>query len=153
LWKEFPPPQGDPNAPLQALIFDSVFNSLSSASLFYYRIFNGEIRKGDHCKVFQCRKRIRRGRGRCLLLERSPREVVSTGDVGYIITGIKDVGEVKVVDTITLAKNPCKESIKGFEEVKPMVFCRHLPYRLRMITNSYVEDIEKLKLNDAALTF
>lgn len=146
-----PAPSGDPAAPLQALIFDSVFNSYRGI-IVYYRVFNGEIRKGDKVKFYNAGKEYEAEEVGALLLERSPREVVGAGDVGYIITGIKDAGEVKVGDTITLAKNPAMEPIKGFEEVKPMVFAGIYP----VDTEDYEqlrEDIEKLQLNDASLTF
>jgi len=149
--KRIPSPKGDVNAPLQALIFDSVFNSYRGI-IVYFRVFNGEIRKGDHVKFYNAGKEYEAEEVGVLLLERSPREVISTGDVGYIITGIKDASEVKVGDTITNAKSPTVEAIKGFEEVKPMVFAGIYP----IDTDDYEqlrEDIEKLKLNDASLTF
>jgi GTP-binding protein LepA len=149
--KRIPAPKGDPNAPLQALIFDSVFNSYRGI-IVYFRVFNGEIRKGDHVKFYNAGKEYEAEEVGVLLLERSPRDVIKTGDVGYIITGIKDAGEVKVGDTITNAKEPAVEAIKGFEEVKPMVFAGIYP----IDTDDYEqlrEDIEKLKLNDASLTF
>ncbi len=149
--KRIPAPKGDPNAPLQALIFDSVFNSYRGI-IVYFRVFNGEIRKGDHVKFYNAGKEYEAEEVGVLLLERSPRDVIKTGDVGYIITGIKDAGEVKVGDTITNAKAPAVEAIKGFEEVKPMVFAGIYP----IDTDDYEqlrEDIEKLKLNDASLTF
>jgi GTP-binding protein LepA len=149
--KRIPAPKGDPHAPLQALIFDSVFNSYRGI-IVYFRVFNGEIRKGDHVKFYNAGKEYEAEEVGVLLLERSPRDVIKTGDVGYIITGIKDAGEVKVGDTITNAKDPAVEPIKGFEEVKPMVFAGIYP----IDTDDYEqlrEDIEKLKLNDASLTF
>ena len=149
--KRIPAPKGDPNAPLQALIFDSVFNSYRGI-IVYFRVFNGEIRKGDHVKFYNAGKEYEAEEVGVLLLERSPRDVIKTGDVGYIITGIKDAGEVKVGDTITNAKAPAVEAIKGFEEVKPMVFAGIYP----IDTDDYEQlhkDIEKLKLNDASLTF
>jgi GTP-binding protein LepA len=149
--ERIPPPSGDPSAPLQALIFDSVFNSYRGI-IVYFRVFNGEIRKGDHVKFYNAGKEYEAEEVGVLLLERSPHEVISAGDVGYIITGIKDAGEVKVGDTITNAKDPAVEPIKGFEEVKPMVFAGIYP----IDTEDYEqlrEDIEKLKLNDASLTF
>ncbi|HYV94447.1 MAG TPA: translation elongation factor 4 [Chitinophagales bacterium] len=149
--ERIPAPNGDPNAPLQALIFDSVFNSYRGI-IVYYRVFNGEIRKRDKVKFYNAGKEYEAEEVGVLLLERSPREVVSAGDVGYIITGIKDAGEVKVGDTITNANDPAVEPIKGFEEVKPMVFAGIYP----VDTEDYEQlrdDIEKLKLNDASLTF
>lgn len=149
--ERIPAPAGDPNAPLQALIFDSVFNSYRGI-IVYYRVFNGEIRKGDKVKFYNAGKEYEAEEVGVLLLERSPREVVGAGDVGYIITGIKDAGEVKVGDTITDAHAPAVEPIKGFEEVKPMVFAGIYP----VDTEDYEQlrdDIEKLKLNDASLTY
>ena len=149
--ERIPAPQGDSDAPLQALIFDSVFNSYRGI-IVYFRVFNGEIRKGDRIKFFNAGKEYVAEEVGALLLERSPREAVKAGDVGYLITGIKDASEVKVGDTITSADNPGTESIKGFEEVKPMVFAGIYP----VDTDDYEqlrEDIEKLKLNDASLTF
>lgn len=149
--KRIPPPSGDPKAPLQALIFDSVFNSYRGV-IVYYRIFNGELRKNDEVKFFNAGSEYEAEEIGVLLLDRAPREVVRTGDVGYIITGIKDASEVKVGDTLTLKSNPCKDSIHGFEEVKPMVFAGIYP----VDTDDYEElrdSMEKLRLNDASLTF
>src|SRR5262249_51500529 len=116
--QRIPAPSGNADAPLQALIFDSVFNSYRGV-IIYFRIFNGEIQKGDHIKFFNTGKEYEVEEVGVLLLERAPREKISTGDVGYVITGIKDAGEVKVGDTITHADHPAAEPIKGFEEVKP----------------------------------
>ncbi|MCS6991413.1 MAG: translation elongation factor 4 [Chitinophagales bacterium] len=149
--RRIPPPSGDPKAPLQALIFDSVYNSYRGV-IAYYRIFNGELRKGDRVMFLNTGQQYNAEEIGVLLLERSPRDVVRTGDVGYIITGIKDASEVKVGDTITHVDRPAKEAIKGFEEVKPMVFAGIYP----VDTDDYEqlrEALEKLKLNDAALTF
>ncbi|MBK9732279.1 MAG: elongation factor 4 [Chitinophagaceae bacterium] len=146
-----PAPSGDPKAPLQALVFDSVFNSYRGV-IVYYRIFSGELRKNDQVKFFNAGSEYVAEEIGVLLLERSPREIVKTGDVGYIITGIKDASEVKVGDTLTLKNNPCKDSIHGFEEVKPMVFAGVYP----VDTDDYEElrdSMEKLRLNDASLTF
>lgn len=146
-----PAPQGDPDAPLQALVFDSVFNSYRGV-IVYYRIFNGQLRKNDKVKFFNAGSEYDAEEIGVLLLERSPRDIVKTGDVGYIITGIKDASEVKVGDTLTLQDNPCKDSIHGFEEVKPMVFAGVYP----VDTDDYEElrdSMEKLRLNDASLTF
>jgi GTP-binding protein LepA len=149
--ERIPAPKGDPAAPLQALIFDSVFNSYRGI-IVYYRIFEGELRKGDHVKFYNAGSDYQAEEVGVLLLERSQREVVKTGDVGYIITGIKDANEVKVGDTITLKDRPCKDIIHGFEEVKPMVFAGIYP----VDTEDYEElreSMEKLRLNDASLTF
>ena len=149
--KRVPAPSGDENAPLQALVFDSVFNSFRGI-IAYFRVFNGEIKKGDKIIFSATGQEYVADEVGVLLLEKSPREVIKTGDVGYIITGIKDSKEVKVGDTITLKNNPCKEAIQGFEEVKPMVFAGVYPVE----TDDYEElrdSLEKLKLNDASLTF
>lgn len=149
--KRIPAPSGNPQAPLQALVFDSVFNSYRGV-IVYYRIFNGELKKNDRVKFFNTGSEYDAEEIGVLLLERSPRDIVKTGDVGYIITGIKDASEVKVGDTLTLRNNPCSESIHGFEEVKPMVFAGVYP----VDTDDYEElrdSMEKLRLNDASLTF
>lgn len=146
-----PQPKGDPNAPLQALIFDSVFNTFRGI-IAYYRIFNGEIKKGDVVKFFNTGQEYVAEEVGILLLERSPRDVVKTGDVGYVITGIKDAHEIKVGDTITLAARPPKEAIQGFEEVKPMVFAGIYP----VDTDDFEdlrESLDKLRLNDASIVF
>jgi GTP-binding protein LepA len=146
-----PAPKGDPQAPLQALIFDSVFNSFRGI-IAYYRVMNGEIRKGDKVRFISTGRDYIADEIGVLLLEKSPRDVIRTGDVGYIITGIKESKEVKVGDTITHANNPAKEAIRGFEEVKPMVFAGIYP----VDTEDYEElreSLEKLQLNDASLTF
>lgn len=146
-----PPPVGDPEAPLQALIFDSVFNSFRGI-IAYFKIVNGEIRKGDFVKFFNTEKEYYADEVGVLGLGLVPRDVMKTGDVGYIISGIKTSKEVKVGDTITHVKRKCAKAISGFEEVKPMVFAGVYP----IDTEDY-EDfrgaIEKLQLNDASLTF
>jgi len=146
-----PHPKGDPEMPLQALIFDSVFNTFRGI-IAYFRIFNGEIRKGDKVKFFNTGQEYIAEEVGVLLLERSPREVVKTGDVGYVITGIKDAHEIKVGDTVTLAARPPKEAIQGFEEVKPMVFAGIYP-----VDTDEFEDLrealDKLRLNDASIVF
>jgi GTP-binding protein LepA len=146
-----PAPEGDYNAPLQALIFDSVFNSFRGI-IVYYRIFNGILRKGEKIKFSNTGKEYGADEVGILKIGLSPRQEVKAGDVGYIITGIKNAKEVKVGDTITTTTNPCKESIKGFEEVKPMVFAGIFPVN----TDEFEElrdCMEKLQLNDASLTF
>jgi len=146
-----PAPEGDYNAPLQALIFDSVFNSFRGI-IVYYRIFNGVLRKGEKIKFSNTGKEYGADEVGILKIGLSPRPEVKAGDVGYIITGIKNAKEVKVGDTITTTTNPCKESIKGFEEVKPMVFAGIFPVN----TDEFEElrdCMEKLQLNDASLTF
>jgi len=146
-----PPPKGDPNAPLQALIFDSVFNSFRGI-IAYFRVMNGTIRKGDQVKFFNTGVEYGADEVGCLKMEITPRPEVKAGDVGYIISGIKTASEVKVGDTITHRDRPCKESIKGFEDVKPMVWAGIFP----VDTDDYEEmrdAMEKLQLNDASLTW
>ncbi len=146
-----PAPKGDYDAPLQALIFDSVFNSFRGI-IVYYRVFNGILKKGDKIKFSNTGKEYGADEVGILKIGLSPRQEVRAGDVGYIITGIKNAKEVKVGDTITTTTNPCKESIKGFEEVKPMVFAGIFPVN----TDEFEElrdCMEKLQLNDASLTF
>jgi GTP-binding protein LepA len=146
-----PAPKGDPKEPLQALIFDSVFNSFRGI-IAYFRVFNGEIRKGDKVKFAATGQEYNADEVGVLRLAMEPRDVVSTGDVGYIISGIKVASEVKVGDTITHSQNPCKTAIQGFEDVKPMVFAGIYP----VDTEDYEElrdSMEKLQLNDASLTW
>jgi len=146
-----PPPKGNVNAPLQALIFDSVFNSFRGI-IVYYRVFNGILKKGDKIRFLNTGKEYEADEVGILKISLFPKQEVKAGDVGYIITGIKNAREVKVGDTITTIVNPSKESIKGFEEVKPMVFAGIFPVN----TDEFEElrdCMEKLQLNDAALTF
>ena len=146
-----PPPKGDPNAPLQALIFDSVFNSFRGI-IAYYKIVNGEIKKGNKVKFINTKKEYEADEVGVLRLDMEPRSIMKTGDVGYIISGIKTSKEVKVGDTITTVENPCDEAIAGFEDVKPMVFAGIYP----IDTEDYEElraSMEKLQLNDASLTY
>jgi GTP-binding protein LepA len=146
-----PAPKGNVGEPLQALIFDSVFNSFRGI-IVYYRIFNGTLKKGDKIRFANAGLEYTADEVGILKLGLDPRPAVRAGDVGYIITGIKNAREVKVGDTITHTNNPCKESIKGFEEVKPMVFAGIFP----VDTDEFEElrdCMEKLQLNDAALTF
>lgn len=149
--KRVPAPQGDPEAPLQCLIFDSVFNSFRGI-IAYFKIKNGTIRKGDLVKFVATGKEYNADEVGILQLDMVPKQELSAGNVGYIISGIKTSREVKVGDTITHVKNPCKKAIEGFEEVKPMVFAGVYP-----IETEDFEDlrtaIEKLQLNDASLTF
>ncbi len=145
------PPTGDGEAPLQALIFDSVFNSFRGI-IAYFKVVNGEIRKGDHVKFINTGHEYNADEVGILGLGLIPRNVVKTGDVGYIISGIKSSKEVKVGDTITHVKRPSLAAISGFEEVKPMVFAGVYP----IDTEDYEDlraSIEKLQLNDASLTF
>lgn len=149
--ERIPPPKGDTEAPLQALIFDSVFNTFRGV-IAYFKIKNGEIRKGDLVKFVSTEKEYYADEVGVLRLGLEPRDVVSAGDVGYIISGIKTAKEVKVGDTITHVKRSCGEAIDGFEEVKPMVFAGVYP-----IDADDYEDLrnamDKLQLNDASLTF
>lgn len=149
--ERIPAPEGNADAPLQALIFDSVFNSFRGI-IVYYRILNGVIRKGDKVKFVHTQTEYEADEVGVLKLTLSPRKEVRAGDVGYIITGIKNAKEVKVGDTLTLSKNPTTEMIKGFEEVKPMVFAGIFPVE----TDDFEElrdCMEKLQLNDASLTY
>jgi GTP-binding protein LepA len=149
--KRIPAPKGNVDAPLQALIFDSVFNSFRGI-IVYYRIFNGTLKKGDKIKFSNTGKEYSADEVGILKIGMAPKNEVRAGDVGYVITGIKNAKEVKVGDTITTTNNPCKESIKGFEEVKPMVFAGIFPIN----TDEFEElrdCMEKLQLNDASLTF
>ncbi len=146
-----PAPAGDPAAPLQALIFDSVFNSFRGI-IVYYRILNGSIKKGDKVKFVSTDQEYEADEVGILKLKMTEKKEVNCGDVGYIITGIKNAKEVKVGDTITLAANPTVEAIKGFEEVKPMVFAGIFPVN----TDEFEElrdCMDKLQLNDASLTY
>jgi len=149
--KRIHPPKGDPDAPLQALIFDSVFNSFRGIYA-YFRIFNGTIRKGDLVKFFNTKKEYHADEIGILKLINEPKNEMSAGDVGYIISGIKASREVKVGDTITHVERPCTAPIAGFEDVKPMVFAGIYP----VDADDYEDlraSIEKLQLNDASLTF
>jgi len=146
-----PAPQGNINAPLQALIFDSVFNSFRGI-IAYFKVINGEIKKGDRVKFFATKKEYNAEEIGVLRLKQEPRSSVKVGDVGYIISGIKEAREVKVGDTITLVAAPCEAAIQGFEDVKPMVFAGIYP----VDTDDYQElrySMEKLQLNDASLTW
>jgi GTP-binding protein LepA len=146
-----PAPVGDPEAPLQALIFDSVYNSFRGI-VAYFKVVNGEIRKGDKVKFFATEKQYIAEEVGTLKLKQLPKDVIKTGDVGYIISGIKESREVKVGDTITTINRPCESGIQGFEEVKPMVFAGIYP----VDTEDYEElreSMAKLQLNDASLVF
>ncbi|NLI25325.1 MAG: elongation factor 4 [Bacteroidales bacterium] len=149
--KRIPPPLGDPDAPLQALIFDSVFNPFRGI-IAYFRIFNGTIRKNDFVKFVSTGREYHADEIGVLKLKYVPQDELSAGDVGYIISGIKTSREVKVGDTITHVERPCEKAIEGFEDVKPMVFAGIYPVE----ADDYEElrnSIEKLHLNDAAFTF
>ncbi len=146
-----PSPSGSPEEPLQALIFDSVFNSFRGI-IAYFKIENGTLRKGDKVKFFNTGKEYDADEIGVLKMDMVPRKELSTGDVGYIISGIKTSREVNVGDTITHVLKPCKEAISGFEEVKPMVFAGVYPIAPEDYENLRAS-LEKLQLNDASLTF
>ncbi|MGB0430898.1 MAG: translation elongation factor 4, partial [Bacteroidia bacterium] len=145
------PPVGNLNAPLQAMIFDSEFNSFRGVIAFF-RVKNGILRKNDQVEFVNTKKKYNADEIGILKLKQTPTDQVSAGNVGYIISGIKTASEVKVGDTITLVDNHCKDAIKGFEDVKPMVFAGIYPVE----TEDFEElraSMEKLQLNDASLVF
>ena len=146
-----PQPKGDPEAPLQAMIFDSVYNTFRGIEA-YFKIINGEIKKGQKVKFMATDMEYHADEIGALRLKQFPMKSMKAGEVGYIISGIKDAREVKVGDTITTAENPATEAVKGFEEVKPMVFAGIYP-----VDNEDFEELrssmEKLQLNDASLTY
>ncbi len=146
-----PPPKGDPDAPLQALIFDSLYNPFRGV-IAYFKIFNGTLRKNDYVKFVSTVKEYHADEIGILRLLPQPVEELSTGDVGYIISGVKTAKEIKVGDTITKVDRPCSSAIEGFKNVKPMVFAGIYP-----IESDDYEDLrsslEKLQLNDASLSF
>ena len=149
--KDVPPPSGDPEKPLQALIFDSIFNSFRGI-IAYIKIVNGTLKKGDHVKFVNTGARYYADEIGVLQMKQESRSIMSAGDVGYIISGIKNSSDVKVGDTITHVENPCREGIEGFEDVKPMVFAGIYP----VDADDYEDlraSIERLQLNDASLTF
>ena len=149
--ERIPHPEGDPDAPLQALIFDSVFNSFRGI-IAYFKIENGVIRKGDKVKFFNTGMEYDADEVGVLKMDMIPRKELRTGDVGYIISGIKESKEVKVGDTITHVARPCDKAIEGFQEVKPMVFAGVYPIDPTDYENLRAS-LEKLQLNDASLTF
>ena len=146
-----PHPTGDDNAPLQALIFDSVFNSFRGI-IAYFKVMNGVIRKGDNVKFFNTGMEYAADEVGVLKMDMVPKQELRTGEVGYIISGIKDAKEVKVGDTITHRDKPCQSAIEGFQEVKPMVFAGVYPIEPSEYENLRAS-LEKLQLNDASLTF
>ena len=146
-----PAPVGDPEAPLQALIFDSVFNPFRGI-IAYFKIVNGQINTGDFVKFVSTGKEYHADEIGVLKLQMSPRKTLSAGNVGYIISGIKTSREVRVGDTITHVNKPCEKAIDGFEEVKPMVFAGVYPIEAEDYENLRTS-LEKLQLNDASLTF
>jgi len=149
--QKVPAPEGDPDAPLQALVFDSVYNQFRGIEA-YFRVMNGSIKKGQRVKFMATDKEYFADEIGTLKLDQVPRKTIGTGDVGYIISGVKDPLEVKVGDTITGAENPTENAIEGFEDVKPMVFAGIYP-----VVNDDFEELrtalEKLQLNDASLTY
>ena len=149
--ERIPAPKGDDDAPLQALIFDSVFNPFRGI-IAYFRVFNGTIRKGDHVKFFNTGNDYDADEVGVLRLKMCPRDEIRSGDVGYICSGIKNAKDVKVGDTITHLSAPCKEAIAGFEDVKPMVFAGVYPVEADQYEDLRTS-LEKLQLNDASLTF
>lgn len=148
--EKIPPPKGETDLPLQALIFDSVFNPFRGI-IAYFRVFNGEIKKGDKIKFIATGKEYIVDEVGILKLKQQPKDVISAGNVGYVISGIKQASEVKVGDTITHAENP-GVPIHGFEDVKPMVFAGIYPVNTEDF-NDLRDAMEKLKLNDASLTW
>ena len=149
--ERIPCPKGDKDAPLQALIFDSVFNSFRGI-IAYFKIVNGTIHSGDLVQFINTGKEYKADEIGVLKMNMMPKQVLQCGDVGYIVSGIKTATEVKVGDTITTVDNPCKEAIAGFEEVKPMVFAGVYPIETDDYENLRAS-LEKLQLNDASLTF
>ncbi len=149
--ERIPAPKGDESAPLQAVIFDSVFNSFRGI-IAYFRVFSGVLKKNDKIRFIHTDAEYNADEVGIMKLTLTPKNEVRAGDVGYIITGIKNAREVKVGDTITTVANPTQESVKGFQEVKPMVFAGIFP-----VSTDDFEDLrdcmEKLQLNDASLTF
>ena len=149
--EKIPPPKGSPTAPLQAMIFDSVYNTFRGVEA-YFKVVNGEIKKGQKVKFMATNMHYYADEIGALRLNQFPKKSLKAGEVGYIISGIKSATEVKVGDTITTFDNPATEAIKGFEEVKPMVFAGIYP----VDTEDFEElrnSMEKLQLNDASLTF
>ena len=149
--EKIPGPKGQDNAPLEAMIFDSVFNPFRGI-IAYFRVFNGVIKKGQQVKFFNTGKTYDADEIGVLKMDLDPKKELASGDVGYIISGIKKANEVKVGDTITTMTNPCESAIRGFEDVKPMVFAGIYP----VDTEDYEElraSMEKLQLNDASLVF
>jgi len=149
--ERIPPPKGKPDAPLRALVFDSVYNPFRGVET-YFRVFDGSIKKGQQIKFVATDKSYYADEVGTLRLKQFPRQEVKTGDVGYLITGIKDAREVKVGDTVTDFKNPTQDAVAGFEDVKPMVFAGIYP----VDTEEYEDlrsSMEKLQLNDASLVF
>ncbi len=148
---KIPAPKGDPDAPLQALIFDSVFNAFRGV-IAYFKVINGSVATGDKVKFFNTGKEYEAEEIGVLKMRLSPRDKISCGDVGYIISGIKSAVEVKVGDTITHEENPCAKAIGGFEEVKPMVFAGMYPVQADKFEELRAT-LEKFQLNDASFVY
>lgn len=149
--ERIPAPKGDPDAPLQALIFDSKFNSFRGI-IAYFRVFNGTIHTGERVKFFNSGKEYDADEIGFLRLDFDPEQTISAGNVGYIVSGIKDSAEVRVGDTITSAEAPCETEVAGFEDVKPMVFAGVYPVDSDEYENLR-QSLDKLRLNDASLTY
>lgn len=149
--ERIPAPEGDPDAPLQALIFDSVFNSYRGI-IAYFKIVNGSIKSGENVLFVNTERQYKADEVGVLKMDLSPRQSLGCGDVGYIVSGIKTATEVKVGDTITAVERPCAEAIAGFEEVKPMVFAGVYPIETEDF-ELLRASLEKLQLNDASLSF
>ncbi len=149
--QRIPAPKGDPAAPLQALIFDSVFNSFRGI-IAYFRVFNGTLRAGERVKFFNSGREYDADEIGFLRLDLDPEKEISAGNVGYIVSGIKESSEVRVGDTITSAATPCTSAVAGFEEVKPMVFAGVYPVDSDEYENLR-QSLDKLRLNDASLTY
>ena len=149
--QRIPAPKGDPAAPLQALIFDSVFNSFRGI-IAYFRVFNGTLRAGERVKFFNSGREYDADEIGFLRLDFDPEKEISAGNVGYIVSGIKESSEVRVGDTITSAVTPCASAVAGFEEVKPMVFAGVYPVDSDEYENLR-QSLDKLRLNDASLTY
>lgn len=149
--QRIPAPKGDPAAPLQALIFDSVFNSFRGI-IAYFRVFNGTLRAGERVKFFNSSREYDADEIGFLRLDFDPEKEISAGNVGYIVSGIKESSEVRVGDTITSAATPCTSAVAGFEEVKPMVFAGVYPVDSDEYENLR-QSLDKLRLNDASLTY
>lgn len=149
--ERIPAPVGDPEAPLQALIFDSVFNSYRGI-IAYFKIVNGSIKSGENVLFVNTERQYKADEVGVLKMDLSPRQSLGCGDVGYIVSGIKTATEVKVGDTITSVERPCTEAIAGFEEVKPMVFAGVYPIETEDF-ELLRASLEKLQLNDASLSF
>lgn len=149
--QRIPAPKGDPAAPLQALIFDSVFNSFRGI-IAYFRVFNGTLRAGERVKFFNSSREYDADEIGFLRLDFDPEKEISAGNVGYIVSGIKESSEVRVGDTITSAAMPCTSAVAGFEEVKPMVFAGVYPVDSDEYENLR-QSLDKLRLNDASLTY